>query len=129
MLTSKEYMINRYGRERYEAIVKITKIMNKTYGKDHTKYHIAKRVRAWVTPEGTKCYMPQTALQDPGTFIDQLVSKFRKECGGDIKDFRIQRYTRTLPFEFDNFTFIKVSKADDTKERIIRVAQLSIARN
>ena len=125
MNASKDYMIDRYGVERYRAIEELTEIMNRARGRDFTKYYIAKRVRAWITPIGTKCWAPHAVFENPLLFIEQLILKFQKEAKGSILNFKIKRKNTITPYALENIFFARVSKNDDTAKRIVSTASIS----
>lgn len=125
MNASKDYMIDRYGAERYRAIKELTEIMNQARGRDFTKYYIAKRVRAWITPIGTKCWAPHAVFENPLLFIEQLILKFQKEAKGSILKFRIKRKSHVAPYNLENLFFARVDKDDDTAKRIVSTTSIS----
>ena len=125
MNASKEYMVNRYGVERYRAIEELNEIIKEANGKDFTKYFIAKRVRAWIVPIGTKCYAPHAVFESPRLFVEQLLLKFQKECRGNILNFKIKRKSHSVTYALDNLFFAKVDKDDTVNTRNVSSASIS----
>lgn len=127
MNASKDYMLNRYGAERYRTIVELNEIMNQARGRDIDKYYITKRVRAWITPIGTKCYAPHAVFENPILFIEQLLLKFHKECKGSILSWHIRRHVQTVPYHLDNITFSR--RGEDAEKRDTTVTRIPALSN
>lgn len=130
MKASEDYMVDRYGMERYRAIKELTEIMSQANGRDFNKYFMAKRIRAWIVPIGEKCWAPHDVFDNPILFVEQMLLKFQRECkGGNISRFKIKRKSYTKPYTLDNINFLKVDKNDDTVKRVVSPASVSATRN
>ena len=125
MRASEEYMRKHYGPERYRVIRELTEQMALAKGRDFNKFFIIKRVRAWITPLGTKCWAPGELFDNSRLFIEQLLLKFHKECRGSIDKYRIGRFCLTRPYTLDNIQFIRGDKNDPSLKKPVSTASLS----
>lgn len=125
MKTSEEYMREHYGPERYRIIRELTEQMALAKGRDFNKFFIIKRVRAWITPLGTKCWAPGALFDNSWVFIEQLLLKFHKECRGSIDKYRICRFSHTRPYTLDNIQFVRGDKNDPALKKPVSIASLS----
>lgn len=107
MRATDKYLIDNYGMDAYNAIIRINGIM-KAYkeDKDGEMFELVRRLRAYVGKDRIHLPLSQELIKDPAGTINRVISMFKAQYPeGDIRDFRIQRENTSEQISTSNLKF------------------------
>lgn len=112
MKASDKYLIDCYGQDVFNAIIRINGIMG-AYKRDGDRemFELVRRLRSYLCKDRINIPLSQELIKDPAGTINRVISIFKSQCPhGDISDFRMRRERAKEPISTSNLRFKVIAR-------------------